>query len=182
MDIEGAVTAYLARRTPMPEHLLRLLLQPLSAEPEEDGSLVPIHWDGGQLLPSRLLPGQLGMLRGSSGLFRQRSAHHLMPLIETIASAPDEVWNLDLDGYDTQGIDLVLYTAKDVRRALRPVEASDILVNKVMLGVFGCVPAFEHLLQEGLRRLHVRTRSAGTDRRVLPRQQPAHREPAGTHA
>lgn len=89
-----------------------------------------------------------GMLRGSSGLL-QRSARHLVPLIETLADAPAEVWDLDLDGYDREGIDLVLRTALDVRRALRPVEASDTLVTKVMLGVFGCVPAFDTYFMKG---------------------------------
>ena len=73
----------------------------------------------------------------------QRSARHLVPLVGTIAEVLSEVWDLDLDGYDTEGIDLVHRTALDVRRALRLVEASDILVTKVMLGVFGCVPAFD---------------------------------------
>lgn len=89
-----------------------------------------------------------GMLRGSSDLLR-RSARHLVPLIETVAEAPPEVWDLDLDGYDTEGIHLVYRTALDVRRALRPVEASDILVTKVMLGVFGCVPAFDTYFKKG---------------------------------
>lgn len=89
-----------------------------------------------------------GMLRGSSDLL-QRSARHLMPLIEAIADAPAEVWALDLDGYDSEGIDLVHQFALDVRRALRPVDASDILVTKVMLGVFGCVPAFDTYFKKG---------------------------------
>lgn len=89
-----------------------------------------------------------GMLRGSSELL-QKSARHLVPLVETIAETPAEVWDLDLDGYDTAGIDLVYRTALDVRKALRPVEASDILVTKVMLGVFGCVPAFDTYFKKG---------------------------------
>lgn len=89
-----------------------------------------------------------GMLRGSSDML-QRSVRHLAPLIETIAATPPEVRHLDLDGYDTDGIDLVHRTALDVRRALRPVEASDILVTKVMLGVFGCVPAFDTYFKHG---------------------------------
>ncbi|WP_176929451.1 DUF7669 domain-containing protein [Lentzea albidocapillata] len=103
-----------------------------------------------------------GMLRGSSGLL-QRSARHLVPLIETLADAPAEVWDLDLDGYDREGIDLVLRTALDVRRALRPVEASDTLVTKVMLGVFGCVPAFDTYFMKGFG---VSTFSKGSLRRV----------------
>jgi hypothetical protein len=89
-----------------------------------------------------------GMLRGSSELL-QRSARHLVPLIETIAEVPAEVWDLDLDGYDPEGIDLIYRTALQVRRALRPVQASDILVTKVMLGVFGCVPAFDTYFKKG---------------------------------
>ena len=89
-----------------------------------------------------------GMLRGSSDLL-QRSARHLVHLIETLADAPAELWDLDLNGYDTESIDLIHQSALEVRRALRPVEASDILVTKVMLGVFGCVPAFDTYFKKG---------------------------------
>lgn len=89
-----------------------------------------------------------GMLRGSSELL-MRSVRHLVPLVETIADASAEVWDLDLDDYDTDGIDLVYRTATDVRHALRPVHVSDILVSKVMLGVFGCVPAFDTYFKKG---------------------------------
>ena len=54
-------------------------------------------------------------------------------------------------------------TALDVRRALRPVDASDILVTKVMLGVFGCVPAFDTYFKKGFG---VSTFSKGSLRRV----------------
>jgi hypothetical protein len=103
-----------------------------------------------------------GMLRGSSDLL-QRSAHHLVPLVEAIAAAPAEVWDLDLDAYDSSGIDLILGTARDVRHSLRPVAASDILVTKIMLGVFGCVPAFDTYFKKGFR---VSTFSKGSLRLV----------------
>lgn len=89
-----------------------------------------------------------GMLRGSAELL-QRSARHLVPLVETIADVPAEVWDLDLDSYDKAGIDLVYRTSADVRDALRPLKASNILVTKVMLGVFGCVPAFDTYFKKG---------------------------------
>lgn len=89
-----------------------------------------------------------GMLRGSSELLR-RSARHLVPLVETIAAVPSEVWTLDLDDYDTGGIDLVVHTAADIRRALEPVRATDTLVTKIMLGVYGCVPAFDSFFMRG---------------------------------
>lgn len=103
-----------------------------------------------------------GMLRGSSELL-QRSVRHLVPLVEAIAESPAELWDLDLNDYDAAGIDLVYRTALEVRRALRPVEASDILVTKVMLGVFGCVPAFDTYFKRGFG---VSTFSAGSLRRV----------------
>jgi hypothetical protein len=103
-----------------------------------------------------------GMLRGSAELL-QRSVRHLVPLVETIADVPAEVWDLDLDGYDTPGIDLVHRTAADVRDALRPLQASNILVTKVMLGVFGCVPAFDTYFKKGFG---VSTFSKGSLRRV----------------
>jgi hypothetical protein len=89
-----------------------------------------------------------GMLRGSAELL-QRSARHLVPLVHAIADVPESVWDLDLDRYDADGIDLVYRTAVDVRDALRPLQASDTLVTKVMLGVFGCVPAFDTYFKKG---------------------------------
>lgn len=103
-----------------------------------------------------------GMLRGSSDLL-QRSVRHLVPLIETVADARTQLWDLDLDRYDDEGIDLVYRTALEIRRALRPTEASDILVTKVMLGVFGCVPAFDTYFKKGFGVSYL---SKGTLRRV----------------
>jgi len=88
-----------------------------------------------------------GMLRGSSVLL-QRSVKHYAPLIEAIASSPDEVWDTDANGYTLDAIELVLSTARQIRVAL-PEGASDILVSKIMLGVFGCVPAFDTYFRKG---------------------------------
>ncbi|KAA1421254.1 hypothetical protein F0U44_02780 [Nocardioides humilatus] len=89
-----------------------------------------------------------GMLRGSSELL-QRSVRHLVPVVEAIASVPPTTWDLDLDHYNSQGIEQVHSTARVIRSAFRPVQASDILVTKVMLGVFGCVPAFDTYFKKG---------------------------------
>lgn len=103
-----------------------------------------------------------GMLRGSAELL-QRSARHLIPLVSTIADAPKELWELDVDGYDADGLDLLLGAAADIRHALRPLQASDTLVTKVMLGVFGCVPAFDTYFKKGFG---VSTFSSGSLRLV----------------
>lgn len=88
-----------------------------------------------------------GMLRGSSVLLR-RSIKHYTPLIEAIVSCPDEVWDVDAHGYAGDAIELILSTAGQIRAAL-PEGASDILVSKIMLGVFGCVPAFDTFFKKG---------------------------------
>ena len=88
-----------------------------------------------------------GMLRGSSVLLR-RSIKHYNPLVEMLASCPREIWDLDADGYTDEAIDLILATARQIREAL-PEPASDILVTKIMLGVFGCVPAFDSYFKKG---------------------------------
>lgn len=88
-----------------------------------------------------------GMLRGSSVLL-QRSARHYEPVVETIASASRSAWITDTDGYTDEAIGALLDTARSIRRAFTD-PASDILVTKVMLGVFGSVPAFDTYFKKG---------------------------------
>jgi|SRR5579864_1998756 len=88
-----------------------------------------------------------GMLRASSALL-QRSVKHYVPVIQVIAASPSEVWNLDADCYTDANWGLVEETARQIRGAL-PDGASDILITKIMLGVFGCVPAFDTYFKRG---------------------------------
>ena len=96
-----------------------------------------------------------GMLRGSTFLL-QRSVRHFVPLVELIATAPSELWELDVHKYDSAGVTLLMEWAGRIREALHPEGwssnegiASDILVTKVLLGVFGCVPAFDTYFRKG---------------------------------
>lgn len=88
-----------------------------------------------------------GMLRGSAELL-QRSVRTFVPVIEAISSAPDEMWDIDAHNYSDENIDLILSFARILRTVLHD-GASDILVTKVMLGVFGCVPAFDTNFRKG---------------------------------
>lgn len=88
-----------------------------------------------------------GMLRGSSTLLR-RSVKHFAPAIEVVATAPSEIWELDADQYSAESWQLLRETAVRLRAAF-PEGASDILVTKIMLGVFGCVPAFDTYFKKG---------------------------------
>jgi hypothetical protein len=88
-----------------------------------------------------------GMLRASSVLL-QKSIKHYVPIVHVIAASPPEIWNIDVHCYTKDNCGLVLETARRLRGAL-PDDASDILVTKIMLGVFGCVPAFDTYFKKG---------------------------------
>ena len=50
---------------------------------------------------------------------------------------PPELWDVDLDSYDQDGVDLVYRTSGDIRDALRPLRASDIVDGARRLSTFG---------------------------------------------
>ena len=92
-----------------------------------------------------------GMLRGSSGLL-WRSAAGLAPVLKQIASEPASIWDLDAHSY-ADDADEVYDLSRRVRAGFKDagVRASDTLVTKTMLGVFGCVPALDHFFQTGFQ-------------------------------
>ena len=103
--------------------------------------------------------GSWGMLRGSSVLLKENSPASLRKVVECIAKTPKEVWDIDVEQYDDekcrkQIIDLY----NSIKLALKegsshfdckgnqipPFEnPSRTLVTKIMMGVFGIVPAFD---------------------------------------
>jgi hypothetical protein len=81
-----------------------------------------------------------GMFRGSTELL-QKSARYLIPVIEVIARTDASFWEIDADCYTESNIQLLLEaegTIRDVQPGM-----SDTLLTKIMLGVFGSVPAFD---------------------------------------
>jgi len=86
-----------------------------------------------------------GMLRGST-LLLQKSAKHYEPLIYVIAKMPEVCWKIDLDTYsDENAIPLLLEIYRHISDSLREGDKlpSPTLVTKIMLGVFGNVPALD---------------------------------------
>jgi hypothetical protein len=88
-----------------------------------------------------------GMLRGSTDLL-QRSISHLAPLVETIANAPADMWEIDANRYSDGAWENLQDFARQIRAALSGA-TSDILMTKIMLGVFGSVPAFDTNFKNG---------------------------------
>ncbi len=96
---------------------------------------------------------QLGMYLASWGMYRGSgpllpvSVRALEGAVRFIAGAPAALWDLDVTGYGQHG-DLLLSQARDLRAALPggndgAPRTTDTLVTKVLLGVFGCVPALD---------------------------------------
>ncbi len=85
-----------------------------------------------------------GMLRGSSFLL-QKSVKHYERLISVIAKMPRVCWQIDLDTYSDDSISLLLEIQKHIVNSLGEDHeyASTTLVTKIMLGVFGNVPALD---------------------------------------
>jgi hypothetical protein len=150
MDIEANLRTYLGQRNPTARyasfdycynyfqlHRERSALSELVVKPNLQLSCLQLAF----------YLASWGMLRASSALL-QRSAKHYVPVIHVIASSPAEIWNVDAHCYTEANCALVLETAQKIRGAL-PDGASDILVTKIMLGVFGCVPAFDTYFKKG---------------------------------
>lgn len=94
-----------------------------------------------------------GMFRASSFLLQKKSMRHFQGVIQVIASkehAP--VWRIDCDEYCEQAKMHLQDAYKAIRCAVVPdKEAHLTLVTKIMLGVFGCVPAFDNRFTETMR-------------------------------
>ena len=103
--------------------------------------------------------GSWGMLRGSSVLFKENSPASLRKVVECIAKTPKEVWDIDVEQYGNEKCRKQIIELYDsIKLALTegssrvdckgnpitPLEnPSRTLVTKIMMGVFGIVPAFD---------------------------------------
>lgn len=90
-----------------------------------------------------------GMLRGSSFLLG-KSFKVYEALIKSISDANPMLWDVDVHCYTPSNIQLLLEFKEDVIQAFGQVNnPSDILITKIMLGVFGNVPAFDTYFRHG---------------------------------
>lgn len=88
-----------------------------------------------------------GMFRGRAALL-QHSSRALVPVVELIAEAPSNVWATDVENYDKDCVSTLLEFRNSLSEVV-PGGRSGTLTSKIMLGVFGCVPAFDRYFCEG---------------------------------
>jgi hypothetical protein len=83
------------------------------------------------------------MLRGSSFML-QKSSKYIQPVIEYIATLPKSYWDIDVDKYDGQNINIILNIYRTIKNLIIRNGNRDLtLISKILLGVFGFVPAFD---------------------------------------
>jgi hypothetical protein len=91
-----------------------------------------------------------GMLRGNTVLL-QKSARFYTPLLESIVQLGGRLWEVDVDSYTDENIALLVEVGKVIREALgSETNASPTLVTKIMMGVYGNVPAIDRYVKKGL--------------------------------
>jgi hypothetical protein len=91
-----------------------------------------------------------GMMRGSSFML-EKSVRHLKELIISISNMDKTLWEIDVPNYDDEFISKLLQCKKDIIEALGVNnKPSDTLVTKIMLGVFGNIPAFDQYFRRSL--------------------------------
>jgi len=92
-----------------------------------------------------------GMLRGSSFLL-EKSIKSYTKLIIAISKINPKLWEIDVDNYTYENIQLLLGSKQVIIDALgEKNNPSDTLVTKIMLGVFANVPAFDQYVRKSLK-------------------------------
>ena len=85
-----------------------------------------------------------GMLRGSSFLL-QKSAKYFEPTIHFISSLDKKVWEIDVDSYDRTTILIIQEVYQEIKSRIIINDNADLtLITKILLGVFGFIPAFDN--------------------------------------
>jgi hypothetical protein len=94
-----------------------------------------------------------GMFRGSSFLL-QKSIKHFEPIIRYIATLDKSVWDIDVDEYDEKNILTIIEIYNEIKSRLIDKDNSDLtLITKILLGVFGFIPAFDSYFCNSFREI-----------------------------
>ncbi|WP_415814773.1 hypothetical protein, partial [Deinococcus marmoris] len=101
-----------------------------------------------------------GMLRGSAFL-SQKSVAHYSKLIKYISEFQEDFWAIDVADYNKTGVaEKILKCEKQIREIVsegtgKKRIASETLTTKIMLGVFGNIPAFDSYFLKGFENIYI---------------------------
>jgi len=94
-----------------------------------------------------------GMFRGSSFLL-QKSLKHFQPAIIYINKLDNSFWEIDVDKYDNYNIQRIIETYSELKDIFIPASKTHLtLITKILLGVFGFIPAFDNNFCNSFRRI-----------------------------
>ncbi len=94
-----------------------------------------------------------GMFRGSSFLLH-KSLKHFQPTVKYIATLDDSVWDIDIDNYDETSMRIIIDIYNEIKNTLiLHGNAHLTLITKILLGVFGFVPAFDNYFSNSFRNI-----------------------------
>ncbi|KKG07029.1 hypothetical protein [Methanosarcina mazei] len=99
-----------------------------------------------------ILSLQLGLFLGTWGMFRNSNLQNCSykiyePLIETIFEEKG-LWDIDVKDYCKNGTWKAIDNFKGNMEKALPFSVTDTLVTKIMMVVFGCVPAYDRNFRE----------------------------------
>jgi len=84
-----------------------------------------------------------GMYRGSSFIL-QTSVRNFDQTIDLISNMPRSYWEIDVNNYSAENISIILDIYENIKESIVPYGKTHLtLVTKIMLGVFGFIPAFD---------------------------------------
>lgn len=94
-----------------------------------------------------------GMFRGSSFLL-DNSAQIFVPLVEYISQLDVSAWEIDADNLE-ENSEQVIAIYREIRSLLIPENKSHLtLTTKIMLGVFGSVPAYDRFFIKAFKEIY----------------------------
>lgn len=92
-----------------------------------------------------------GMYRGSAPIL-QESAKSLCNTIREIANQEAVIWEIDVDSYTDENINLLLRCFAKIKESFKGAWIpSETLITKILLGVFSNVPAYDTRFKAGMR-------------------------------
>lgn len=83
-----------------------------------------------------------------------KSIKYYEPLIRYIANQDKQVWDIDVDCYNEENIQRIIQIYRDIQNIMiKNGNSHLILVTKIMLGVWGFVPAFDNYFGNTFRNI-----------------------------